>query len=373
MLIEPELLSETLSRVALGLARLKGINETVTAPDGAYQLQFDEWDWEVGVGIYGLIRHAEAVGDRSLIEAIARWYEWQIGRGLPPRQVNSSSPMLPLSVLIDHVDRPDWEALVRDWADWLMTKLARTEDDGFQHVVKERMNDGELWDDTLFMTCLFLARAGERFGRQDWIEEAFYQFLVHERYLADPVTGLWYHGWTFNGRHNFARAFWARGNSWITVAIPELFSLVSHVPDHLRRHLTFVLRSQVRTLAAHQRDNGMFCTLVCDPGSPEETSATAAIAYGILRGIDLGLLDAGLKPTADKALEAVLERIDDSGIVLEVSDGTPMGHTLDFYRQIPNVPAPYGQALVMLLLVRAMAERNGPEAASADSRRTARQ
>ncbi|WP_165225150.1 beta-galactosidase BglB [Affinirhizobium pseudoryzae] len=361
MLMQPDLLSQTLSRVAVGLARLKGINETAAVSDGSYDLQFDEWDWEVGVGIYGLIRHAEAVGDRSLIEAIARWYDWQIGRGLPPRQVNSSSPMLPLAVLIDHVDRPDWEELVKDWADWLMTKLARTEDEGFQHVVKERPNEGELWDDTLFMTCLFLARAGQRFGRQDWIEEAFYQFMVHERFLADPVTGLWYHGWTFNGRHNFANAFWARGNSWITVAIPELFSLVNEIPDHLRRHLTYILRAQVATLAKHQRANGMFTTLVCDPDSPEETSATAGIAYGILRGIDLGLLDPELKPVARKALAAVLQRIDETGIVLEVSDGTPMGHTLDFYRQIPNVPAPYGQALVMLLLVRVMAEKEGLE------------
>ncbi|KQZ48851.1 glycosyl hydrolase [Rhizobium sp. Root149] len=361
MLMQPHILSETLSRVAVGLARLKGMNDAAAAPENGYELQFDEWDWEVGVGIYGLIRHAEAVGDKSLMEAIARWYDWQIGRGLPPRQVNSSSPMLPLAVLIDHVDRPDFEALVKDWADWLMTKLARTEDGGFQHVVKERMNDGELWDDTLFMTCLFLARAGQRFGRQDWIEEAFYQFMVHERYLADPVTGLWYHGWTFNGRHNFANAFWARGNSWITVAIPELFSLVKQVPEHLKRHLTYVLSAQVRTLAQHQRPNGMFCTLVCDPNSPEETSATAGIAYGILRGIDLGILDEDLKSVARRALAAVLERIDETGIVLEVSDGTPMGHTLDFYRQIPNVPAPYGQALVMLLLVRVMAEKDGLE------------
>ena len=362
LLLQPDTLSEALSRVALGLARLKGINETAALSTDGYDLQFDEWDWEVGVGIYGLIRHAEAVRDQSLIEAIARWYDWQIGRGLPPRQVNSSSPMLPLSILIDHVDRPDWEALVKDWAEWLMTDLARTEDDGFQHVVKERMNDGELWDDTLFMTCLFLARAGQRFGRQDWIEEAFYQFMVHERYLADPITGLWYHGWTFNGRHNFAKAFWARGNSWITVAIPELFGLVDKVPEHLKRHLTFILRAQLKTLAAHQRANGMFNTLVCDPTSPEETSATAAIAYGILRGIDLGLVDPTYRAVAEKALDAVMARIDETGIVLEVSDGTPMGHTLEFYRQIPNVPAPYGQALVMLLLVRAMADGQIPTA-----------
>ncbi|WP_404402155.1 glycoside hydrolase family 105 protein [Pelagibacterium halotolerans] len=348
-------LSRLLSNVALGLARLKGMNETAPLASDGFSLQFDEWDWEVGVGVYGLIRHAEAANDDALIAAIAQWYDWQIGRGLPPRQVNSSSPMLPLSILIDHVDRPDWEALVKDWADWLMTGLARTEDDGFQHVVKERMNDGELWDDTLFMTCLFLARAGQRFGRRDWVDEALYQFLVHARYLSDPVTGLWYHGWTFNGRHNFANAFWARGNSWITVAIPELFGLIEGIPASTAKFLGAVLRAQVATLKTLQHENGMFSTLLDDKASPLETSATAGIAYGVLRGIELGLLSPDCRTLAEKAFAAVTTRIGEDGIVAEVSDGTPMGHDLDFYRRIPNAPAPYGQALAMLLLVEMLA------------------
>ncbi|MEF2070301.1 glycoside hydrolase family 88/105 protein [Consotaella aegiceratis] len=348
-------LTRLLADVALGLARLKGMDETAPLAEGGFTIQFDEWDWEVGVGLYGLIRHAEASGDRQLIESIAAWYDWQISRGLPPRQVNSSSPMLPLSILIDHVDRPDWEALVRDWAGWLVDDLAKTEDGGFQHVVKERMNDGELWDDTLFMTCLFLARAGQRFGRQDWIDQALYQFLIHARYLSDPVTGLWYHGWTFNGRHNFANAFWARGNAWITVSIPELLFLIDDVPASTRAYLGAVLRSQVRSLARMQHEDGMFSTLLDDKSSPVEASATAGIAYGILRGMAQGLLPEDCRPIAEKAFRAVIERIGEDGIVADVSDGTPMGHDLDFYRRIRNTPAPYGQALAMLLLVERLA------------------
>tara|TARA_R100000365_G_scaffold3255_1_gene10366 strand:+ start:131 stop:1240 length:1110 start_codon:yes stop_codon:yes gene_type:complete len=353
-------LAGLLSNVALGLARLKGMNQTAPLEGSSFTLQFDEWDWEVGVGIYGLLRHAEAAGDKALIASIADWYGWQIERGLPPRQVNSTSPMLALSILIDHVERPDWEALVKDWAQWLVTDLARTEDDGFQHVVKERMNDAELWDDTLFMTCLFLARAGQRFGRPEWIEEALYQFLIHARYLSDPVTGLWYHGWTFNGRHNFAKAFWARGNSWITVAIPELFDLIDAIPPSTAKFLTSVLGAQVATLERLQHPDGMFSTLLDDKSSPLEASATAGIAYGVLRGIDLGLIDPGYRTMADKAFAAVAVRIDDEGIVTEVSDGTPMGHDLDFYRRIPNAPAPYGQALVMLLIGEMMAGTSSP-------------
>lgn len=347
-------LAVTRQRVAQGLARLKGIREGVQADDdGRFEIRFDEWDWEVGVGLYGLVQQAVATQDGAAIDALGRWYDWQIGRGLPPRQVNSTAPMLPLVMLIGQVQRPDWDALVQDWAEWLMTGLARTEEGGFQHVVKERPNTGELWDDTLFMTCLFLARAGRHFGRQDWIDEASYQFLLHARFLADPVTGLWYHGWTFVGRHRFAGAFWARGNAWITVAIPELFDLLGGtqaLPAEVVRSLTAVLQAQVQTLARLQRSDGMFHTLLNDPTSPVETSATAGIAYGVLRATASGLLPASYRAVAERGLAAVLSRIDAEGIVQEVSDGTAMGHSLDFYRQIPNIPAPYGQALVMLLL-----------------------
>ena len=68
----------------------------------------------------------------------------------------------------------------------------------------------------------------EAFGfRRYLVEEAVRQVLVHAHYLADRETGLWFHGSTFAGDHNFARARWARGNAWITVGILELMDLAT--------------------------------------------------------------------------------------------------------------------------------------------------
>ena len=53
---------------------------------------------------------------------------------------------------------------------------------------------------------------GRILDREDYRQEAQYQFLLHMKYLQDPVTGFWYHGWTFRQRNNFAGAFWGRGN-----------------------------------------------------------------------------------------------------------------------------------------------------------------
>ena len=232
------------------------------------------------------------------------------------------------------------------WADWLVRDLPRTEEGGFEHVVKEGRRPGQLWDDTLFM-----AQCGRMADRADWVEAAHYQFLVHIRFLADPATGLFFHGWTFEGRHNYARARWARGNAWITMAIPELFRIAAPETPVIRRFLTEVLATQVQALATLQNADGMFHTLLDDPGAPVEASATAGIGYGVRAGIDLGLLDPGFSSIPNAARGAILARIGADGILGDVSDGTSMGHDLEFYRRIPNVAASYGQALASLFLM----------------------
>ncbi len=76
--------------------------------------------------------------------------------------------------------------------------------------------------------CPSLAKIGKVLGKESYVEEAKYQFLLHIKYLYDAKTGLWFHGWTFEeGRHNFADAHWARGNCWITLAYSASSSIFS--------------------------------------------------------------------------------------------------------------------------------------------------
>ncbi|TJV07789.1 MAG: glycoside hydrolase family 105 protein, partial [Mesorhizobium sp.] len=103
-------------------------------------------------------------------------------------------------------------------------------------------------------------------------DEAVRQFLVHARYLADPKTGLWFHGWTFAGRHNFAGALWARGNAWITVGILDLIEN-GGVGKPVEAYLLGVLEAQIEALLRLQAPSGAWHTLLDDPTSYEEMSA----------------------------------------------------------------------------------------------------
>jgi unsaturated rhamnogalacturonyl hydrolase len=198
---------------------------------------------------------------------------------------------------------------------------------------------------------LFLAASGRDFDCFEWVEEAHYQYLTHIRFLGDTRTGLFFHGWTFVGRHNYARALWARGNAWITIAIPELFAIAPPTDPALRRYLQTVLAAQVAALAPLQRGDGMFHTLLDDPTSPVEASATAGFGYGVLAAAREGLLPPDQTGLVAGARNAILSRIGVGGLLADVSDGTAMGLDLDHYRRIPNTSTPYGQALATLFLL----------------------
>lgn len=316
-------------------------------------ISFDSWEWPQGVGLYGLIRLWLFTGRDDLRQVIETWYAARIEAGLPKLNVNTTAPMLGLSVLWRETRDPRWLPVLDAWADRVMAEMDRTPEGGFAHHVSDKVNDGELWDDTLYMVALFLASHGQATGRTDLVDEAARQFLVHARYLADRRTGLWFHGWTFEGHHNFAEARWARGNAWITAGMLDLFDLAD-MARPVKDHLLGVLSAQVDALLPLQAPSGAWRTLLDDPSSYEEISATAGIGYGLLKGFRLGLGTPQWRDAGLKAVAAVLDNIDADGVVLNVSYGTRMGHDLQFYRDIPIQPTGYGQALAILCLAEAL-------------------
>lgn len=327
---------------------LKGMKDRSLAGDDIRRYQ--HWEWTQGVGLYGLWKLFDKTGEKKYLNILTKFFDAQLEIGFPALNVNTMTPFLTMSYVGEYLAEEKYLAPCRDAAEWIMEKFPRTKENGLQHMTSDTLNDQELWDDTLFMTVLFLANMGRIEGKLAYIDEAQYQFQLHAKYLADPETGLWYHGWCFHGRHNFAGAFWGRGNCWITIAVPEFLQMVD-VDEDVKAKLTEVLLRQVKSLVKYQNENGMWHTLIDDPTSYVESSATSGFAYGILKAVHTGLIEESYAAAAEKALQPILNYIDDNGVVHQVSYGTPMGReTKDFYKQIELKPMPYGQALAMLFL-----------------------
>ena len=201
--------------------------------------------------------------------------------------------------------------------------------------------------------------------QQDYLLECFsklndnfvqkYNQMMHIKYLYDTHTGLFFHGWSFNRMDNFGGVFWCRGNSWFTLGILDYLDMFKGTLNQGVK--TFILdtyKAQVRALRDLQGEDGLWHTVLDDSTSYEETSGSAAITAGILKGIRMGILDDSYLPCAKKAIRAILKNIDTDGTVLKVSGGTGMGYDRDHYKNILIAPMAYGQSLTILALVEAL-------------------
>ena len=63
------------------------------------------------------------------------------------------------------------------------------------------------------------------------------------------------------------------------------------------------------------------------PGAGAKTGAHP-VAAGILKGIRYGLLDGSYLDVCRRAVDSILQEVDDDGTVLKVSAGTAIGATI---------------------------------------------
>ena len=321
-----------------------------------------EWDWPQGVGLYGLLKIMKYQNNEEYKEFLYNWFKDNIAQGLPSKNINTTTPLLTLVELNEYYHDAQFEELCLKWADWLMECLPRTKERGFQHVTSAngdrlgvRLNENEMWIDTIFMTVLFLNKMGQKYNRKDWIDESIHQVLMHIKYLCDKHTGLFYHGWTFNEMNNFGGIFWCRGNSWFTLGILDYIDMFEGTMNSgVKEFVLDTYKAQVKALKKLQAPSGLWHTVLTDASSYEEVSGSAAIACGILKGIRMGILDDSYLPCAEKAIKGIMKNIDKDGTVLNVSGGTGMGMNAEHYKNILIAPMAYGQSLTILALAEAL-------------------
>lgn len=136
--------------------------------------------------------------------------------------------------------------------------------------------------------------------------KGFHRLLVNERGLmrhvlnaSVPVEQTAYNGidlW-IDG------TAWGRANGWWVAGVVDSLEVIPE--PEWDRELLAMFAATAAALIAHQ-DNGFWHCTVDDPHAPVDTSATVMIAYGLLKGHQLGLGGPGLERAAFAALEATL-------------------------------------------------------------------
>jgi unsaturated rhamnogalacturonyl hydrolase len=117
--------------------------------------------------------------------------------------------------------------------------------------------------------------------------------------------------------------------------------------------LVATLKAQIDGLVRTQDlETGLWHTLLDDPSSYVEASATAGFAYGILKALRLRLIprEKIYVDMVERALAGVLTNISEKGELLQVSFGTPVFDVAEDYKKVKLTSMPYGQSLALLAL-----------------------
>lgn len=98
------------------------------------------------------------------------------------------------------------------------------------------------------------------------------------------------------------------------MVIPDFLELVDLPEGNAVRHyLITVLDAQIAALAKCRDDSGLWHTLLDDPHSYLEASATAGFAYGILKAVRKRYVGQHYAGVAEKAIRGIVQNISPQG------------------------------------------------------------
>jgi unsaturated rhamnogalacturonyl hydrolase len=211
-------------------------------------------------------------------------------------------------------------------ADYILHKQVRLSDGTF---CRPEPVEFTVWCDDLFMSVPFLLRWAAITGNKNYYDESVRQFRGFRRYLLDPATKLFYHGW-FSNTQKPSPVHWGRANGWIAWATMEL---LEHLPKTHEGYAEILasFKDQMKVLKGYQAKNGMWHQVLDRPASFEETSCTAMFTMAMAKGVRMGWLDNTYRNNAISGWKAVITKIEKDGTVHDICRGTEIGFDEAFY------------------------------------------
>ena len=128
------------------------------------------------------------------------------------------------------------------------------------------------------------------------------QFQNVRKYLYNSEKGLNYHAYD-EARVQFwadketgcSKNFWLRSTGWYLMALVDCIALCSEQLYEHYRALVDIFRESIRGVLPYRAADGLFYQVIDHPeaeGNYTETSGSAMIAYSLLKGVRIGVLDA---------------------------------------------------------------------------------
>ena len=212
------------------------------------------------------------------------------------------------------------------------------------YEVRQPQNDFWWWADALYMVMPVFAKLYKITGDVKYLDKLYDNYKWADELMYDKDEQLYYRDAKYiypkvKTACNEGKSFWARGDGWVLAGLAKV--LADMPADY--KHRTFFLqrfRELAEGVARVQRPGGYWSrSMLCEEDAPgPETSGTAFFTYGMLWGVNNGLLDrATYAPVIEKAwkylITTALQPDGSVGFVQPIGEKPDPTKTVDAHSQ----------------------------------------
>ncbi|MDE7347249.1 MAG: DUF2264 domain-containing protein [Muribaculaceae bacterium] len=199
----------------------------------------------------------------------------------------------------DHVLFGDWQICFQTYADLYNIlpddKRIRRAREVMEYEMSTPQNDYWWWADGLYMVMPVMTKLHRITGNKQYLDKLYEYIQVSDSIMYDPEEGLYYRDAKYiypaHTSANGKKDFWARGDGWVLAGLAKVLKDAPADWEH-RGFFEDKYRRMADAVVACQQPGGYWSRSMYDeehaPGP--ETSGTAFFTYGLLWGLNNGLL-----------------------------------------------------------------------------------
>jgi len=189
----------------------------------------------------------------------------------------------------------------------------RTVEGNFWH---KKIYPNQVWLDGFYMVMPFYTLYSNLYLKADYTD-IIAMYKLAERLMFNKEVGLYYHGYDAakeifwaNKETGLSKSFWLRAIGWFLCSIVDVYEYLHDVAakeyfkDLFKKSITGILKylDKPSYLFYQVVDKGE------EPGNYLETSGSAMVAYSILKGVRLEILDNEYQKIGQKIYDGITSR-----------------------------------------------------------------
>ncbi len=207
----------------------------------------------------------------------------------------------------------DWQICFQTYIDLYSLnpephKIARAKE-VMEYEMSTAGNDYWWWADGLYMVMPVMTKMYKLTGNQQYLDKLYEYFTYANSIMYDSKAKLYYRDAKYvYPKHksvNGKKDFWARGDGWVFAGLAKVLKDLPKDNSHRDEYVT-IYQNMAKVLIKNQQAEGYWTRSMLDPqhAPGPETSGTAFFTYGLLWGINNGLLkESKYLPAAKKGYQ----------------------------------------------------------------------